>query len=243
MDPKLYLQMAALEDVHWWFVARRKILDKVITELNLPQEAEIFEAGCGTGGNLAMLARHGSVYAMELDDVARSLASERQLAKIGAGRLPEEIPFHSQKFDLIVLLDVLEHIDKDAAALQALYSRLNKNGWLLITVPAYPFLWSAHDVVHHHKRRYVMKQLRTVVTRSGYTVSYVSYFNSLLFPLIAGVRILHKLTGGGKGDDLTMPSPLTNKLLTAIFASERFAIGRFSLPFGVSLLLLAQRLT
>jgi SAM-dependent methyltransferase len=242
MDPKLYLQMADLEDIHWWFVARRKILDQVITQLNLPKEAEIFEAGCGTGGNLAMLARHGRVSAMELDDVARSLACERQLAKIEAGRLPGMVPFNNQSFDLIVLLDVLEHIDEDGAALQALYSRLNKNGWLLITVPAYPFLWSAHDVVHHHKRRYMMKELRKVVTRSGYTVRYVTYFNSLLFPLIAGVRLLHKLTGGGKGDDLTMPSPLTNKLLTAAFASERFAIGgRFSLPFGVSLLLLAQR--
>lgn len=167
MDPKLYQQMAALEDKHWWFVARRKILDKVIAQLNLPDKAEIFEAGCGSGGNLAMLARHGQVYAMELDDVARSFALRRQLAKISSGRLPDDIPYEERSFDLIVLLDVLEHLDEDAATLLALRSQLKSEGWLLITVPAYAFLWSQHDVSNHHKRRYVMRQLQTLVTRSS----------------------------------------------------------------------------
>jgi SAM-dependent methyltransferase len=240
MDPKLYPQMAALEDVHWWFVARRMILNQVIAKLALPNNAEIFEAGCGTGGNLDLLSSHGRVYAMELDDVARNFASVRELATIQSGRLPNTIPFADRRFDLIVLLDVLEHLDDDAASLQALRSRLKPDGWLLITVPAYSFLWSQHDVVHHHKRRYVMRSLRRVVKRSGYDVRYASYFNTVLFPLVAGIRLLQKLFGGGKGDDLTMPSKLANRVLTALFASERHAIGRFSLPFGVSLLLLAQ---
>jgi SAM-dependent methyltransferase len=241
MEPKQYLRMAAFEDVYWWNVARRIILDKVIAELALPDNAEIFEAGCGTGGNLAMLGRHGRVYAMELDEVARSFANDRRLAEIQLGHLPNHIPFAGQSFDLIVLLDVLEHLDEDAASLRALHSRLTPDGWLLITVPAYPFLWSQHDVALHHKRRYLMSSLRRVVSSAGYTVRYVSYFNSLLFPLIAGVRLLQRLFGGGQKANSTMPPKRLNQLLTGLFASERHVIGRFSFPFGVSLLLLAQK--
>lgn len=241
MEPQLYLQFSALEDEHWWFVARRIILNRAISKLALPEDAEILEAGCGTGGNLPMLRRHGRVYAMELNEVARSLASDRGLAKIQPGRLPDDIPFASRSFDLIVLLDVLEHLDEDVASLRALRSRLKPDGWLLVTVPAYAFLWSQHDVANHHKRRYVMRGLRRVVKRAGYDVRYVSYFNTVLFPLVAGIRLLQNWFGGGKGEDLTMPSKLVNRVLTALFASERFLIGRFSLPFGVSLLLLAKK--
>lgn len=240
MEPKIYKKMADLEDSHWWFVARRRIIDTLITNLVLPDNAAIFEAGCGTGGNLAMLAGHGQVYAMELDEAARRFACDLGVGKILPGRLPDDIPFEDQSFDLIVLLDVLEHLDKDTASLQALYSRLKPGGWLLVTVPANPWMWSQHDESHHHKRRYVLRGLRHVVRSAGYTVRYVSYFNTLLFPLIAGVRILQNCLGSGQKDNLTMPSKQVNQVLTFLFASERYLMGRVPLPFGVSLLLLAQ---
>ena len=136
MDAQMYQTMMALEEKYWWFVARRSILEKVIKQLTLPESAEIFEAGCGTGGNLAMLARHGKVYGMELNDTARIYASKLQLAQIQPGCLPNEIPFPDKQFDLIVLLDVLEHVEEDAKSLQALTNKLKPSGWLLITVPA-----------------------------------------------------------------------------------------------------------
>ncbi|MEH1970870.1 class I SAM-dependent methyltransferase [Nostoc sp.] len=240
MDFQMYQQMMEVEDKHWWFVARRSIIEEVIRKLNLPADAEIFEAGCGTGGNLAMLSRHGQVYAMELNEAARSFASDLQLGKIQPGFLPNDIPFADKKFDLIVLLDVLEHVEEDTASLQALSAKLKPSGWLLITVPAYPWLWSKHDDLLHHKRRYMLHNLRQIVGDTGYHVHFVSYFNFVLFPLIAGVRLVQGLFNKG-GNEQSMPPKLVNQMLTFLFGIERYLIGRLFLPFGVSLLLLAQR--
>ncbi|MGF1937282.1 MAG: class I SAM-dependent methyltransferase [Nostoc sp. ChiQUE02] len=240
MDFQMYQQMMEVEDKHWWFVARRSIIEEVIRKLNLPADAEIFEAGCGTGGNLAMLSRHGQVYAMELNEAARTFASDLQLGEIQPGFLPNDIPFADKKFDLIVLLDVLEHVEEDTASLQALSAKLKPSGWLLITVPAYPWLWSKHDDLLHHKRRYMLHNLRQIVGDTGYHVHFVSYFNFVLFPLIAGVRLVQGLFNKG-GNEQSMPPKLVNQMLTFLFGIERYLIGRLFLPFGVSLLLLAQR--
>lgn len=238
MDARIYTEMAALEQHHWWFAARRKILDKLISTLPLPADAQILEAGCGTGGNLAMLARYGRVYGMETNAQALELAVAKGAAQIAEGSLPNAIPFAGHTFDLIALLDVLEHLDDDAAALRALRARMKPGGWLLITVPAYQFLWSRHDELHHHKRRYVAHGLRAVIESAGYRVHYLSYFNTWLFPLIATAR-LAKARSGHNGD-LSMPNKFVNALLTKIFASERWLLGRIALPAGVSLLALAR---
>ena len=238
MDARIYTEMATLEQQHWWFAARRKILDKLLSTLPLPPDAQILEAGCGTGGNLAMLARHGRVYGMETNAQALELASAKGAGQIAAGRLPAPIPFDDLKFDLIALLDVLEHIDDDAATLSALRARLKPGGWLLMTVPAYPFLWSRHDELHHHKRRYVGRDLRAVSEAAGLHISYLSYFNTWLFPLIAAARLARM--GEGHSGDLSMPNKFINALLAQIFASERLLLGRVRLPFGVSLIALAR---
>lgn len=240
METQMYQEMMEVEDKHWWFVARRSIIEQVISQLNLPADAEIFEAGCGTGGNLAMLSHHGRVYAMELNETARTFASDLQIGEIQPGFLPDNIPFPEKNFDLIVLLDVLEHLEEDTASLQALFAKLKPSGWLLITVPAYPWLWSRHDDLLHHKRRYLLNNLRQIVGNSGYNVHFASYFNSVLFPLIAVVLLLQKLFNKG-GNEQNIPPKLINQILTFLFGMERHLIGRLSLPFGVSLLLLAQR--
>lgn len=244
MDKNFYLQYAAVEDRHWWFVGRRRIVETLIRQLNLPQDAKILEAGCGTGGNLTMLARYGQVAAMELDETACQLANERQVTTVKQGSLPDAIPFTSQ-YDLIVILDVLEHIDDDLAALEILSARLKPNSWLLITVPAYQFLWSYHDEINHHKRRYTLKNLQRVVRQAGYSIRYGSYFNTWLFPLVSGVRLLKNLLKIDQksvaSSDLNLPAKPINKFLTFLFASERYLINRFSLPFGVSVVLIAQK--
>ncbi len=239
MDAQVYQQMIELEDTHWWFVARRSIIEQLIRRLDLPKEAEIFEVGCGTGGNLAMLNRHGKVYGMELNQTARTFASNLQLGEIQPGCLPNDIPFVDRQFDLIVLLDVLEHVDEDTASLQALFPKLKPDGYLLITVPAFAWLWSKQDEILHHKRRYVLRDLAQVVCAAGYHVEFVSYFNFVLFPLIAGIRLLQGLLNQG-GNEVTMTPKPINQMLTFLFALERHVIGRLSLPFGVSLMLLAH---
>ncbi|MDB9450153.1 class I SAM-dependent methyltransferase [Dolichospermum circinale] len=240
MESQMYQEMMEVEDKHWWFVARRSIIEQVIRNLNLPADAEIFEAGCGTGGNLAMLSHHGRVYGMELNETARNFASDLQIGEIQPGFLPDNIPFPDQNFDLIVLLDVLEHLEEDTASLQALSRKLKPSGWLLITVPAYPWLWSKHDELLHHKRRYLLNNLRQIVGNAGYNVDFASHFNFVLFPLIAVVILVQRLFNKG-GNEQNIPARLINQILTFLFGIERHLIGRLSIPFGVSLLLLAQR--
>jgi SAM-dependent methyltransferase len=240
MESQMYQEMMEVEDKHWWFVARRSIIEQVIKKLNLPANAEIFEAGCGTGGNLAMLSHHGKVYGMELDETAQNFANDLKIGEIQPGFLPNNIPFPEQKFDLIVLLDVLEHLEEDTASLQALSAKLKPSGWLLITVPAYPWLWSKHDELLHHQRRYLLNNLRQIVGSADYNINFASYFNSVLFPVIAVALLLQKLFNKG-GNEQNIPPKLINQILTFLFGIERYLIGRLSIPFGVSILLLAQK--
>lgn len=245
MDPSLYPCMAQVEDTHWWFASRRAIVDRIIGRLGLPKDAAILEPGCGTGGNFAMLARHGRVYAMDSNEAALGFSRARGEAEVALGRLPEGIPFGDRRFDLVVMTDVLEHLDDDAGTLRALRERLKPGGWMLATVPAMQWLWSAHDVAHHHVRRYDACGLRTLVNEAGYEVRYLSYYNFILFPAVASIRLLQRATGikaarDGHSHDLRMPSRLMNTILLKIFASERYLVGGWSLPFGVSLIVLAR---
>lgn len=242
MEPSIYALMASFEENHWWFTARRAIAEKIIKRLDLPPGAKILDAGCGTGGNLAMLSRHGQVHAMELDPQARQMANAKGIAQVLSGRLPDEVPYQQGQFDLVTLLDVLEHVEDDRSTLSVLGSLLKPGGYLLISVPAFQLLWSAHDEVHHHKRRYFLGDLKRKLENAGLKVAYASYFNTLLFPLIFSARQLGKLLPKQrKSGDLRMPHPLVNRLLFAIFSSERFVLGCWSLPFGVSAFAVARK--
>ncbi|MHC4983787.1 MAG: class I SAM-dependent methyltransferase [Planctomycetota bacterium] len=234
--------MAEIEGAHWWFVARRRILREAIRRLvPLPPGARLLEAGCGTGGNLAMLGTFGEVLAFEPDVRARELASCKTAIRPCEGRLPSDVPFEAGAFDLVVALDVLEHLDDDLAGLKALRSRLRPGGWMLITVPAFAFLWSHHDVVHHHKRRYRKEALVRLALAAGLPPVTATYFNTLLFPLVAVVRFVKNLLGIKSADDGSMPAPLLNGLLRIVFACERHMVGRIALPIGVSILMIVRR--
>lgn len=241
MDRSVYDRMNELEANHWWFVARRMILASLIEGLlRRKTGAVLLEAGCGSGGNLPMLARFGRLDAFEFDAGARDHARRKSGIDVRFGALPDEIPFDPQRYDLIGLFDVLEHIEGDAEALAALADRLTDGGRLLVTVPAYQFLWSQHDVRNHHFRRYTRASLEKVVQKAGLKIVYVSYFNTFLFPLAAASRLVKNLTRSDAPDD-RMPGALVNALFTRIFAFERFLLGRIRLPFGLSLVAVVQK--
>ena len=241
MERKVYEQMAQLDSRHWWFTARRRILDGLIERVvRPPSNARILELGAGTGHNLAMLSRFGHVEASELDPVARQLASERLGRPVVEAALPDLSMFPEASYDLVALLDVLEHVTDDKASLQAIHGRLKPGGALLLTVPINPWMWSAHDVAHHHHRRYRKDEIRKLAEEAGYKIQLLSPFNSLLFPPIAAVRLAGKLTGKDDSDD-AMPSPLVNKVLDTVFGLERGFIGRVPMPFGVSLVAVLRR--
>ena len=189
-----------------------------------------------------MLSRFGKVTGIEMDDQARSLANERGKGTVLPGHLPNGIPHTHGQFDLIVLLDVLEHIDSDAEALRSLADCLAPRGYLVVTVPAFPFLWSQHDSEHHHKRRYRKPELIEKINTAGLQIEKITYYNTILFPVVAAVRLLGSLVSNHKvGNDMTVPHPLVNKGLSLLFLSEKYLVNRTGFPFGVSLLAVARK--
>ncbi|HET9399155.1 MAG TPA: class I SAM-dependent methyltransferase [Sphingomicrobium sp.] len=241
MERKVYEQMAQLDGRHWWFTARRRILDGVIERVvKPPRDSRILELGAGTGHNLAMLSRFGSVEASELDPIARELASERLGRPVVEAALPDLSMFSNDRYDLVALLDVLEHVPDDRGSLASIRQLLRPGGALLLTVPINPWMWTAHDVAHHHHRRYRKRAIRDLARDSGYEIELLSPFNSLLFPPIAAVRLMGKLTGKDDSDD-AMPSTVVNTVLDTIFGLERSLIGRVPMPFGVSLVAVLRR--
>lgn len=240
MERHVYDRMAELGDVHWWYVARRKILaDLIRREVRLPPQARILEIGCGTGHNLGMLAEFGAVDALEVDAAARAIAEKRLGAAVASAPLPGLTGIRHEAYDFIAALDVIEHIDDDFAALAAIAGRLKTGGKLLMTVPAHQWMWSAHDTANHHKRRYSKTALKTLIAASPLRLDRIGYFNSLLFPLAIAARGFGKVTGREDSDDKLPPKPL-NLLFERLFALERHAVGRLPLPPGLSLFAIAS---
>ncbi|MEG3177810.1 class I SAM-dependent methyltransferase [Sphingomonas sp. RB3P16] len=241
MDRIVYDRMAAHDSTHWWYRARRDILaDYLVREGNLPADARILEIGCGTGHNLPMLARFGRVEAIEIDPAARAIASARLGAPVSAAPLPELPGIERGTYDLIAVLDVLEHIEDDVAALKAMGECLKPGGKILIAVPAHQWMWSAHDVVNHHHRRYSKPTLGAAIAQAGLKHNGLRWFNSLLFPLAAASRIVGRLRGKDDSDDSPPPAVL-NTLFERVFRLERHLVGRVPLSPGVSIVTLVSR--
>lgn len=240
MERVVYQQMAELDDRHWWYRARRKIIAELIRrEARLPDNAQILEIGCGTGHNLAMLSGFGHVEGLELDDEARALSEKRLGREVMSSPLPELAGVPDRHYDLIGAFDVIEHIDDDRAALASIATKLKSGGTFMMTVPAHQWMWSAHDAVNHHKRRYSRRSLKALIDGSPLELKRVGYFNSLLFPLALAERAASKLRGR-KEADVTLPPALLNNALEKVFAAERHLVGRLPLPPGLSLFAVAS---
>lgn len=241
MERTVYAEMAELDQRHWWYRARRRILTELIRrEVAMPAHAQILEIGCGTGHNLAMLGKFGHVDALELDDEVRVVAEKRLGRPVMSAPLPELDGVADEYYDLIGAFDVIEHIDHDAAALRTIATKLKPGGKFIMTVPAHQWMWSPHDVVNHHKRRYSKQSLRRLVDESPLKLAKIGYFNSLLFPLAVAERFTSKLRGKDTAEVTLPPAPL-NAVLELAFAAERHVIGRLPLPVGLSLFAVAAR--
>ncbi len=241
MDATHYQLDKELAASHWWWVARRKVLRRLLNRfLGKDRKRKILEVGCSTGSNLRMLQDFGIVHAMELHPPAVEFCRMRFPGiRIYDGGIPDPL---RDRYDAICLFDVLEHIDDEDGALEWIDDHLAPGGVLLLTVPAFDFLWSRHDELAQHCRRYTRPMLEALL-RHRFDVIYASYFNTHLFPAIAAVRLLQRLLhlGGGENDKAAGGNGISNKVLEAVFASERIWLPALRLPFGVSIFAAARK--
>jgi SAM-dependent methyltransferase len=238
MDRDYELQTHRAEDRHWWYRGRRTVLSRAIADLGLPRPARILDAGCGSGRNMVELAPLGAVTGVELSKTSVSLARDRLIGVVIDGSVLA-MPFDPASFDLAVSLDVIEHLDEDLDALRELRRVVAPGGALLVTVPAYEWLWSGHDEINHHHRRYTRRSLQRVAEQAGWRQTRTTYFNSLLLPVAILLRALDRLSTKTTESSLDLwvpPAPL-NWLLERPLALEAAMIGRGGrIPAGLSLL-------
>ncbi|MES9873356.1 MAG: class I SAM-dependent methyltransferase [Candidatus Sedimenticola sp. 6PFRAG7] len=243
MDTSIYKEMKEIEKHHWWFTARREIVEETISKLDIEPDARILDVGCGTGGNLEMLNRVGVVTGIEMNSLAADLATKSSNATIKIGSLPNNLPLdNDETFDLIVALDVIEHIEQDLESLVAVSRHMGESGKIVITVPAFQFLWGHHDEIHHHKRRYRKSDLEKLASEAGLKIRKLSYYNFFLFPLAAALRLYEKLVPPSPDKStIAPPSSWLNKIFHSVFASERHLLNAMNFPFGVSLLMVLEK--
>jgi len=233
-------QMERVQREHFWFRARAAILHRLMRPWLRPG-LRVLDAGCGTGLLLAGLPAGLALAGLDISARALEHAGRRlPHADLRPGGLPGPLPFAPGSQDLILLTDVLEHIEDDAAALASLRGLLAPGGRLLLTVPALPWLWTRHDEEHGHHRRYRRGQLRGRLEEAGFAVERLTHYNALLLPAVLASRWLRRLLGRD-GDDMETPSPLVNCLLYQVFAAERHWLPRAGFPAGVSLVAVARR--
>jgi SAM-dependent methyltransferase len=240
MDKVLYQHYYEIEDRHWWFAARKAIvlglLDSYLPEVS---QRIVLDAGCGTGGLLKDLQRYGKVVAADFSEEAVKFCKLRGYTILQCSVL--KTPFQADSFDFIVGLDLLEHLDEDLAALRELYRICKAGGYLCVTVPAFQFLWSHHDELNHHKRRYSKPQLEVQLRSARFQVVRCSYFNNFLFPFILLGRIFGRGGSEEPGPEWRIPSRVLNAGLSRVFAAELPLLRGFDLPFGASILAIAKK--
>ena len=231
-----------VEETHWWYVGRRRLLASFVADirekLNKPQ-LEILDLGCGTGANLKMLERFGQADGLDLSEQAVEFCKQRGLAGVRLGAA-EDLPFENATYDLVTALDVLEHLDDDAGGLTEIRRVLRPSGRTLIFVPAFMFLWGVQDDVSEHRRRYTRRELKAAIEKAGLKVELLSYANFTFFFPVLIVRTLMRLFRIRTETEYGINIPLLNKFFAGLFYAERFFIRRTGLPFGVSLICIAS---
>jgi SAM-dependent methyltransferase len=244
MEEKFYEEYAQIEAVHWWFEGRRAIFAALLERLHVTKDSLLVDLGCGTGANLRFLAQYGRVVGLDWGAAAARYARNRTHVPVLRGDV-RALPFRSRSVDLVTAFDLIEHIDDDAGCVAEIARVLRPGGYALVTVPAFPWMWGRQDVINHHKRRYRAREFAALFTQAGLQIRRFTYLNTILFPVVAAVRLVRRVIPEKNGElvsDFSMTKPgRVNDFLAKLFSLEAPLIARVNLPVGVSLLCLAQR--
>ncbi len=245
MEKALYEELHRVERDHWWFRARRRIVWSLV-ERFMEDEArkrlKVCELGCGTGGNLAPIADRHDVVGVECAPEGLELAKHALGNRVHYGRLPNGVNLPAESFDVVLLTDVLEHIEQDAASAENAMRLLRPGGIVVATVPAYQWLYSPRDAHHHHFRRYGKQQFSDLWRSANVETLLLSHYNAFLFPLAATQRLLSKFLDRNKAQgDLKTPNVILNSLLSNVMGSEANLLGRVTVPFGLSLIAVVRK--
>ncbi len=237
---------AEFEDEYWWYVGRRRILlDLLGSHLDHGGNSKpvLLDLGCGTGATLIAVGCWTRAVGADTSPLALIACKRRGLG----GRVVRcdlvAPPFRDESFDVVMLLDVLEHMADDHEVLQEACRLLRGGGLLIVTVPAYSFIWSGEDYVSEHYRRYLRSGLKELIAGAGIHVRLSTYFNTLLFPVMVAVILFRRFcVPESRFRSNVRPLPvLMNKILTAVFSIERVLLRWLSFPYGGSILCLGVK--
>ena len=232
-----------MEETYWWFVARRRLVCDLIDRLAMPARTRLLDVGCGTGANLKAFDKNFERVGIDMSSAALGFCQQRGLDSLVQAKI-EHSGMERDTFDIVTALDMLEHVDDDMVALSELWRVSKPGGFLLITVPAFGFLWSEHDEALHHRRRYTVAELESKLTSAGFCVTRISYFLATLFLPILIARIIQNITKRRiepQATHVILPTWL-NSLIVRVLDWERTLLQwSWRLPFGVSIVALAQK--
>ena len=243
MKEHTYPIMFRVEQSHWWYTGRRKILARFVEDICrrvTDRRPRILDVGCGTGANLLMLSQYGEAEGVDVSEDALAFCRERGLEKVklGAG---EELPYEDGSFDLVTALDVVEHMDDDLAGLREMRRVLRPGGRVLLFVPTFMFLWGLQDEVSNHRRRYRLSELRRVLEQAGFEIERTTYANITFFLPILLMRQLMRLTGIKAASENNINVSALNGVLGKVLGAESFVLRFMNIPFGVSGLCVARK--
>tara|TARA_B100000989_G_C19436526_1_gene425401 strand:- start:79 stop:810 length:732 start_codon:yes stop_codon:yes gene_type:complete len=242
MDLNSQKTFSKFEDEYWWFVGRRIIIKDLLTKNFKKNNLEILDWGCGTGKNYSILSKYGNVLGVDSSEHYIDMNKKKGILNVlHTNNINEFKP--KIYFDLVTNFDVLEHIKKDDEYLKKVNNLLKPNGHILITVPAYQFIWTKLDHVLGHQRRYNKKKINVLLEKTGYEIIQSSYFFMILSPPFIVVRLFQKFfdkTGSLEKNVINLPR-LINKFFILLLKFESNLIKFISLPFGTSIIVLAKK--
>ena len=244
MRPDEYAAMYAVEDEHWWYVGMRRVADALLRQRFNGRRGglDVLDAGCGTGGNSAHLRTYGTVTGVDVSTEALSLAGERPGLRLACASV-EALPFADASFDLVLSNDVLCHLGvaNDRAAVREFTRVLRPGGVLFLQLPAYEWLRSHHDAAVHTGHRYTSAELRALLHTAGLRVRRITYANGLLLPVAAAWRALTRIVPAMERSDVRPVAGPVNTALRVALGLEAPLVARRDLPFGLSVIGVAEK--